>query len=111
MKKLLIAAMFVVLAACSSLGIPTPDTFNEKLAVAVTLNTSVRQTATTLVQAKKISPDDGQNVLDQTNNARAALDIARQLSKTDLKAADSRLGAVRQALEALQAYLASRQGG
>lgn len=112
MKALILAAVLAfVLPACAQLGVPTPDTFNEKLAVAYTTVTTARQSATTLLQAKKITPDDAQHVLDQTNNARAGLDVARQLSKQDLKAADGKLTAIRSALEALQAYLASRQGG
>mgnify|MGYP001579719976 FL=1 len=72
--------------------------------------TTVRQSATTLLKAGKITADDGQNVLSSTDAARAGLDVARTLSKTDLAAADARLTAVRTALTALSTYLATKGG-
>lgn len=106
-------AMFYLMAlmvGCAQLGIPTADTFSERLAAGYALNSQVRATATELLTAKKISSVDGQNVLEQTNNARAGLDVARALSATDLKSADGKLTAVRTALTALNAYLAMRKG-
>lgn len=100
-----IAAM---LSACAQIGLPTAETFNERLAVGYATVTTVRQSATTLLVAKKITAADGQNVLDQTDNARAGLDVARTLSKIDLKAADAKLTAIRTILTGLQTYLASR---
>lgn len=99
----------LALTACAQLGIPKPETFNERLAVGYSTVTTVRQTATTLLQAKKITADDAQNVQQQADNARAGLDIARTISKTDAKAADAKLTAVRSALTALQAYLATKE--
>ena len=104
--QLFIAAL--LLSACTTLGVPTVTTFNEQLAVGYTTVTTVRQTATTLLQAKKITADDGQNVLNVTDGARTGLDIARSISKTDLQAATNKLDAVRTILVGLQTYLASK---
>ena len=98
----------VMLSACAQLGLPQANTFNERLAVGYTTVTAVRTSAASLVTAKKISPDDGQNVLAQTDAARAGLDVARSLAKTDLAAADGKLNAVRTVLTALQSYLAAK---
>lgn len=112
MKKLFYAPIFtiiLILSACATMGLPTANSFSERLAVGYTINTAVRQTATTLLQAKKMSAADGANVLAQTDNARSGLDIARAIGKTDLTAADAKLNAVRAALVALQAYLATKE--
>lgn len=108
-EMFLLAIAIMLLSACAQLGIPKPETFNERLAVGYSTVTAVRQTATTLLQAKKISADDAQNVQNQADNARAGLDIARTISKTDLKAADAKLNAVHTALTALQSYLATKK--
>jgi len=103
----LVALLLIV--GCETLGIAKPETFKEKLAVGYVTVTAVRQSATTLLTAKRLTADDAQNVQDQANNARAGLDIARGLEKTDPKAADAKLTAIRTALTALQAYLTARE--
>lgn len=97
------------LPACAQLGVPTADTFNQKLAVAIGSVTAVRETATTLLKAQKISADDAQNIQDGANNARTGIEVARTLSKVNLVAADNKLTAVSTALQALNAYLTSRR--
>ena len=103
------AAIFLItlVSACASL--PTPDTFNQKLAVAISTVTAVRSTATTLLQARKISADDAANVQDGANSARAGIEVARTLSKVNMAAADGKLTAVTTTLQALQSYLTARQ--
>jgi hypothetical protein len=113
MRKLYaVHLLFVIalLAGCAQLGLPTAQTFEDKLTAGYALSTAVKDTATSLLNAKKISADDAQHVLDQTRNAKHGLDVARALSKTDLNAADSKVVAVRAALEAVQAYLKTRGG-
>lgn len=113
MKALkLYAAVFLLtlVSACAQLGLPVAETFNERLAAGYALNTQIRATATDLLTAKKISSADGQHVLDQTNNARTGLDVARALHATDASAADGKLVAIRTALLAVQTYLAARKG-
>lgn len=96
-------------SGCQQLGLPTADTFNERLAVGYGTVTQVRASATQLLNAKKISSGDAQNVLAQTDNARAGLDIAREVSKTDMSQANNRLVMATTVLTAVQAYLATRQ--
>jgi predicted outer membrane protein len=101
------ALPFVV--GCAALGLPTADTFNQKMAVAYGTVTALRTSATTLVGTGKITPDDAQNVLTQTDNARAALDIARVAYKSgDTTGASVKLDTTTTVLRALQAYLASK---
>lgn len=102
-------ALILSLTACAQLGLPTATTFNEKLAAGYSSVTAVRSSATTLLVAKKISSDDAQNIQTQADTARAGLDVARTISKTDQTAANARLTAIRTVLTALSTYLASRQ--
>lgn len=99
--------MFTLLYGCAQLGVPTPTTLNERAAVALTTVTAVRTTATALLQAKKLTAADGANILTTTDNARSGIDIARNLGPTQ---GMDRLQAVQTALQALQAYLATKQG-
>lgn len=97
-----------LLAACAEVGIQAPKTFNERLAVGYAAVTTVRDTATTLVTAGKISAAEAQDVQTKADHGRAALDIARATAKTDLTSAETRLTATLQLLTALQSYLASK---
>ena len=101
-------SMLLILSACASLGIPTAETFSEKLAAGYTLNTAVRQSATTMLQSKSITADDADSVLKTTDASRQGLDVAKSLAKTDMTAADAKLTATRTVLLALQAYLAAK---
>lgn len=102
--------LLAALIGCASLGLPSPESFNERLATGYSTVTETRTTATTLLTAGKITADDAQNIQAQADNARAGLDIARSLSKTDIASANTRLTAITTALTALQAYLTA-QGG
>lgn len=97
--------LLCLLAACSA--IPTPETLNQRAAVALSLNTAVRSTATTLLQARKIAVEDAQNILAATDNARAGIDLARRLPPVE---AGQRLEAVQSVLRALQTYLTTKGG-
>lgn len=106
--RITLFSILLFLPGCETLGLSKAETFNERAAVALGTITTVRQTATTLLNEKKITADDGQNVLTQTDTARAGLDIARTLNKSNPQAANAKLDAVRKVLTGLQAYLASR---
>lgn len=98
-----------LVCACANLGVSTPDTLNEKIAVAISAVTAVRSTATALVQAKKITADDAQNVQDGADNARKGIEVARTLGRINMAAADSKLSAVTASIRALNDYLAARK--
>ena len=113
MKRLALFAIAVAMAlltACAAVGSATPDTFDQKLGVSIAGISEVRETATTLLQAGKITPADAQNVQAQADVARQALTVARGMAGTDLGSASTRLDATNAALKALQAYLIARQG-
>ena len=110
-KLFLAVVSFAVLTACAAIGSATPDTFNQRLAVAAASVTEMRHTATTLLQANKISVADAKNIEAQADVAREGLNIARGMSGVDLNAANTRLDVANAALKALQSYLITKQGG
>ena len=103
------AVAVLIIGACSYIGQPTPETFNERAAAAYTSVTAVRQTALTLLQTRVITPADAQNVQEGADNVRAGIDVARNIAATDPGQAENRLTAAIAALNALNAYLASQQ--
>lgn len=106
MAVLIMLSMIVV--GCASLGVPTPQTTNERLLAGYGTVTEVRATATDLLVAKKINVDDAKNVQAQADNLRAGLDVSRTLVATDPKAADTKLTATIAGLTALRTYLTSK---
>jgi len=102
--------LLALVVGCAALGSATPDTFNQKLAVAVASVSEVRGTAVTLLAAKKISVDDAKNIQAQADVAREGLNVARGMSGTNLSDATTRLEVANTALKALQAYLITKQG-
>jgi hypothetical protein len=108
MRKLLIP-LLLTLASCSTLGVPSASTFNEKWAAAVQADTAVVQTTTTLLAADKIKADDAKNVEAQADNVKAALDIARTTYATDQTGGTTKLQSALTALTALQTYLETKK--
>lgn len=104
-----IPLLLILAAGCASLGVPVPRDFNEKSAAALTTVTGLRQTNLALLQAHKITPDDGQNIQDQTNNLRTGIDVARSVHATNPAAGDDKLAAIITALEALKIYVETRK--
>ena len=109
LRNTLLASFFLLLTGCETLGIATPQTFNEKAAATLGTITTVRTTATSLLNQKRITAEDGQNVLVSTDAARTGLNVARSLHQSNPTAANQKLDAVRAGLTALQSYLAARE--
>lgn len=107
---LLICTTLAFMPACANLGIPSPDTVKQKIAVAYVSVKTVRESATTLLKAKKISVEDAENILRQTDNVREGIDIARTLQSAGQNvSANDKLAAVTSILQSLQTYLATKQ--
>lgn len=104
----LLCALAILATACQN--IPAPKTFNQSAAVAVVSVTQVRQTATILLTANKITKADAQNVQNQADNARRGIEVARVLYKADPVEGQSKLSTVVQGLTLIQQYLASKGG-
>jgi hypothetical protein len=107
--KLSIVPLLIMLAACSTLGIPPADTFNKKAAAAVTNVNTASQLTLTLLQARKISPDENDRYIDRAEEAQKGIDTARALHSTDPSGATDKLGLTINALAVLIAELEARK--
>lgn len=108
MTVMLAVAFLVFSVACAQLGTPPPQTFKERLAVGYVTVSGVRDAATGLLNASKISVKDAQNVQAQADTARTALDIAGATFTTNPTAANDKLATTITLLGALQSYLTSQ---
>lgn len=109
LRAALIGLALIAIASCATIGAPTPQTFNERLAAGIATTTAVRQTATALLRDGTIAADDAMNAQAAADASRAGLDVARRLHATDPVAGDARLTAAITGLQAIQSYLASRK--
>jgi uncharacterized cupredoxin-like copper-binding protein len=102
-------ALMVLMAGCAVFGISQPQTFEERAAAAYATNAAVRDTAATLLVSGKIDVGDAINIQAQADNARAGIDIARQIYTVDIGSAETRLETAIVILTALDNYLRSKQ--
>lgn len=114
MRKYPLAAITVayllILAACASVGLQPAQTFDERLAYAVSQNAAVRQAAANSLDAGEIQLQDAQFVLKTTDEARTLLDAAKVASGAgDVSTAEGRLGVAVSVLSQLQNYLRSHK--
>ncbi len=108
-RNLAWAFTLAVLVGCAALGVPKPETFNQRLASGYATVTTVRQTTLTLLESRTISSADAQNVQNQANTAREGLDVARDIHRTLPQAGEDKLAVTNAVLQSLQKYLASKR--
>lgn len=102
--------LLILVVGCAALGLPTPQSFNERLLAGYSGVTTVRAGGDALIVAKKISSADAENVQKQADNVRAGLDIASSMKDPTLASAKlNSTVAVLTALQAYQAYLETRK--
>lgn len=99
-------AFLLVLCACGTLA---PKTFNQRMVMAYDGVTFVANTATTLRTAGKLSDKDRDNIANQAQDVKDALDIAGTLKSSDPVGADAKLDATEAGLKALRRYLLARE--
>lgn len=118
---LALTAALTTLAGCGTLGLPTAEGFNERLAAGYSSVTGVRDGAGVMLDGKvrvaEAMPEeqrkalldaakaDAQNLQDQADKAREALDVTRTLRGVNFEAAEQRLASTLLIVKALQKYL------
>lgn len=95
----------LILQGCQSLGIPVAKSFSERLAAGYASTTSVRTSATALLNGRVITSDDAINIQKQADVAREGLDVARTLPSMQ---AEDKLQATLLILQAAQSYLCGK---
>ena len=109
MKKLTIALAVLILSGCAALGVPVPQTFNQKALVAYNGATALVTTVTNLDAAGVITDADAKNVAAQADNVKAGIEIARQAEAAVAGSGGTKLDAAVAILTAAQTYLCSKQ--
>lgn len=104
-----IALTLGAIAGCAQLGVPTPETMPQRIAVGLSNVTQVRKAAVVLLKADKISVKDAENIQAQADNAATALNIARVIAVEDPAGANAKVTSAIAVLTALDAYLASKE--
>jgi hypothetical protein len=102
---LLAIALAPLLHGCAALGVPTPQTFSERLAAGYVSVTTTRQTATILLNGQVITSADATNIQKQADVAREGLDVARTLQGID---AQKKLDATLLILDTAHSYLCAK---
>lgn len=101
-------ALVLTLGACTAMGLPTAQTFDQKAVVAQGTVTQIRVTATQLLQVQAISVGDAENALASTDAAATGIAVARDMRALNPTGAMSKLTSVTLVLQAVQAYLLSK---
>lgn len=99
----------LVMTACAALGVPKPETWNQRVVAAYSSVTAARETATILVNRDKLSAADAQNVQNTLNEARKGIEVAEALYKLKPADGEDKLVSTLRILQAAQAYLAGVQ--
>lgn len=76
---LLVLVLFLV-AGCQQLGLVQPETTNQRIAYGLVTVTQMRQTATLMLQQKKISKEEAMKVQVVADSIRLSLETARRLN-------------------------------
>jgi hypothetical protein len=97
-----------LLAGCPSMGLIKPESFQERLAAAYTLNTAIRDAAANSLSAGAISSAEGEKWLENTRDFRLRLDQLKAVGGTDLSTAEARLAALETALQTLRSELIAK---
>jgi hypothetical protein len=103
---LAVAAM--LLSGCASMGVEAPKEFNDRVAVGVMSATTSLQTITVLVNAEKLTPDEGIQMVEGVHQAKVALQGLRAVWKTDPLDAENKLGALLAVLQQVDFFLKKR---
>lgn len=105
MKLLLALSMTLLLGACQSLGLSSPQSLDEQLASAYGLHTAVLSTTTQSLQAGTISKADAQAVLKLSDEAQGILDASHAIATSDPAGAQTKLTLALSVLTEVQTYL------
>ena len=108
MATLCLLSMLLVVG-CAALGVKAPATFNERLAAGYVTVEGIAKQAQQLRAAGKLSDSDRANVVATNTQAIAALDLAKQIHATNPQAGTDKLTAAITVLNALSAYLATKE--
>src|SRR6266852_6028243 len=103
-------SLLLLLGSCSSVGLAPAQSFDQKLAYAEQVDTSVLTASTASLRAGQISSADQQQVITMADQAKALIDSAKLLEATDPIQANAKLALASAVLTQIQSYLTARKG-
>lgn len=103
------AWLLFALAGCALLGVPAPENFQERAAAATISVNTASQTVLTLLQARKITPDESDRYIDRAEEAQTAINLVRSIYAERPTEAEDRLAAIITGLQVLTAELEKRK--
>ena len=106
MRQLNVLWLILLLAGCAQLGLSTPQTFDQRLAVAYGSHTAIQRAAATELRAGHLKKADAQEVLNLADQSKVLLDAARMAGDTTV--AQNKLTLAVAVLTQLSAYLNER---
>lgn len=109
-QRILILAAISVLVGCATFGLPTPESFEERLASGYVTVTGVRNLAGTLLEAGKITAADARNIQNSADVGRQGLEVSELVYETNPDEGKTRLDATLIGINALMDYLEKRNG-
>ena len=105
-RKLLLAPLILLCAACASLGLATPKGFDQQLAQAYGVHTAIVSATATAITTGVITSAEAQAIQAQALSARSILDAAKAAETAGNTAgASNNLALALTALTAIQGYL------
>jgi hypothetical protein len=106
---LLVLSMFVLLTACTQMGLAPAQGLDEKIAYGYSVDAAVRTSAAQALNAGTINVADAKQVLVATDSARVVLDGASAASRYgDVPTAMQKLATATALLTQIQQYLQSK---
>jgi len=109
MRKLMLVPILALLGACTLLGVPPPQSINERLAYAYASHTAVLEAATNSVNEGDLTAAEGEQVGELADKSRELLDATNTaLRSGDTSTAAGKLQLGMSILTELQLYLRSR---
>lgn len=107
-RTLAALALGIALAGCASAGLEPAQSFDDKIAYVQSGVTAARQAAKTALLQGRITDTDAKAVLNATDDAAAALKLAREAERINAGTAQSKLALAGAILADVQAYLTQR---
>lgn len=107
MKSLILAAVVLLLGACSSLGLAPAQSLEAKLAYGYAGVTAALNTIATATTAGQLTSTQATNANNLALQAKSILDTARSLETTNATSAQNDLTLALSSLTAIQQYLTS----
>lgn len=99
------AILLIAITACASVGIVTPQNFDERLAYAYKTNQGIRDATTDALTGGAMSSADAEHAQKLNNEVRAILDTAAGIRQSDPAGANTNLSLALSVIAQVDTYV------